>query len=1618
MASKVNTKFVAILGAGLAVAAVGVAFVGVRVLNKPASFNVTEGEKLLAAGDVEKAVAEFGKAVKKEPNNVEFLTRWVAAMERQTPAGFDKYVDVFNREYIAALRRLAETKRDDVAAHRRLLDPMVLLATLGGGDLGSWDRIASQTEDALRLFPEGGKGRDIIGRFRGIARLEQMQLRANVTDRERSAIGEDLRRAIAADPTDETATLALVRWTTDMAGRMRADRNDAEAAALVEQTRGIVQNVINAAEPGPIARLALSRLEITEAFVAAAPQRTRLIAEFNALGNSPRAAEIRKQLEDLAQKLSTTAANNVNQALTALGKLDPAAVKPLDVLQVVSDGVQFIGRDALAQGIAVLTAAHQKRPADVLVLYALARLEEQNGNLQATSDWHGKIVALKDLPLSYDGLMLFSLRDSSLMARATLALAMAEQSRSAGKSDDARKDVDSAKAFRDEFAKRVGNRTDLANQLLKFDGQLAVFQRDFLTARRLLADHSEKVGRNDPQTLRLLSGVLMEMGDFGAARDQLVRLREITRNSPNVAVRNDPQPLITLADIESRLGNQEAALRLAEEAVQSADALGASELAGRARAIAADLKQLTSPDDAVFRALSEARKFVDARLPDPEKARAELKKVVDAPLISALAGIQLSTALRGFGDTADADKVLARTREKFPNDPRILALDRQKAAPATVEAAIAEVDADARRSPLDRALAKMVIHAQTGNAEEADKQLEIAKGIDANHPLVVGRLFEDALAAKNWAEAERLAKIAGDANHDRNNGLLYRARLAAAQNRLEEAASLAQQVTELDTLNAAAWRVLGALRVRSGKVAEGVTALQRSIQIKPDDPETIIELTRAHLTARRPEDALRVARAGRDFALSAPGFIDMYLALESEFGDRTAALERRRRIFFETPFNQENTLQYLRILAQTAQWQDFNTAIQEMRASIAKARTRTDLPADRVEAFKQELDSLELGVLPLEAVYFAGTRRSDEARQVFDRMIAAVPADKREGSEHIAFADVVATFGNDQLALDVLMAGREFQKPDTMAVDRVLGDFHFNRGRWDEAAQAYRRALDSVGNEKGGVLLLRIADCLTRTNKPQEAVDLLAPIKPADDVAAVSISLLRAEAYAGLGDAAKVSENLAAAERISPRMPQIPFLRADLALRQLNLTDRSKITDAQRETLLAAQRSLEQAVALDPTMVPARRRLAETLFNLSEDELALASLREGLSLNPGDFKLRESLVASLAQLGRGDEALAVIEEGSQRTNNLEWTRLAAEEYGARGNFAKASELFSKVWEQIRSPQVASRYVLSLLSRTPPEVATARQVLAEPKLEVDKNVELLLLRARCGVAEGKSAEWNRDARAALALINPDDARQVNQFFMGLLVNVFTRPGESQPRMADAAAFVARLEPAGGFNEIFQFNLAMLRRSDPDQRDRVTPIFRTLAKSAKDKEIAYGAARIAAQEAFQRNEPAEAELFMNTAITVGSELLVARTNPSERAALTSEVAQVRIELAWLYVQQNKFQEALSLTTEVAKAAPGSLRLAEVQGLAHAGLSQWDQAGEVLRTARDRTGPSNLDKVGLTIALARVELGRGNRDQARSLAREARQILDGEAPPRPKGQAYGSDLQKLETTLSSGG
>jgi tetratricopeptide (TPR) repeat protein len=384
------------------------------------------------------------------------------------------------------------------------------------------------------------------------------------------------------------------------------------------------------------------------------------------------------------------------------------------------------------------------------------------------------------------------------------------------------------------------------------------------------------------------------------------------------------------------------------------------------------------------------------------------------------------------------------------------------------------------------------------------------------------------------------------------------------------------------------------------------------------------------------------------------------------------------------------------------------------RSAALAVRARVELNAGQNEVGLQTLEeAIRTWPFNLEAVDLLSERHF--AAKNFDRALTQFETLRTNGVSTpeivINIARCQAGLGNeDKARLELEKGATEF--PRSPALQVAIGDAWMNSRKFTEARQAYDKALelDPVYEQA----TLRIADLLVNQARVNDAVAFLEQ--------AIGKRPSSATIHFGVGD-----------------------LRKRLA---------GSTRDA---TLLgAAERSLRRATELDPTLLVARHRLAQTLFDKGDPRASLTEL-QALRQRP-DYHEDLSYDIGRAQhaIGQLDDAVKSFEDALSRRKDEPILLLAAGiAYFDRGDLGTARERLTHA-ASVANKLTAAHYYLGRVAFVEKDHKLAVQKFQLASDEEASNMEYRYWLARA-LDEGGQRQQAYNEFSAVADGIKNDAR---------------------------------------------------------------------------------------------------------------------------------------------------------------------------------------------------------------------------------------------------------------------
>lgn len=1381
MASRVNTRFVLILAMVLALAGGGVVtlayFMG---LGRHTSEQLAAlGDKQMAAGNYEEATKLYAKAVNKDQQNPRVLRLWIGALEKLTPVQKQTYQDKYYREYLPALRGLAEVLRTDAPAHRRFLDEVYTRhSRMGGSDVSELELIIKEVDTALKNFADNPAGAKSLRRYRGLARLGILTSGAQLDPEHIEQARADFKAALEADPEDAESAACLSDLDRILAAKARKERDDAASDRLIASARASITEYLDKHPTAGMALLQLLRLEVSE--------------------TGRRAQAERKSVNPMVENVDL-----VKRLVEAVRATEPASID----LSVAGGAAAYALRTPSLEfdaALAVVDRALEGRPQDSVLLTLRAEVQQQSGKFNEAIETLQQVVNLKDKPISLDGLILWELRGRAAARQVDCVLA---QWKATAKAEERKAVIDRAKTMRGALANLVGEQNPSVKLV---DARIKYQEGNIAGARIAMTSIIEREGSRDKLAHAFLGEILRRTGENGEARRCFERVVEL--DPGNV------QAHLILATLAVEAMN----VALAEQHLAAANQLdpGNTQIETQLNALR-EFQKGASTTDPVLQIIQKASALLaEPNLPEALKvAREGLANHPDELRLIALL-VQLLMASK---DREGAQAVVEGALVKRPDDATLKDIQRQLKYASPMEAQLAMIDAwDA--SALQKHISRSILYTQAGKPEQAGEELEAARAIEPDDKSVLELSFVRAVGAGKLDEAKAIGERGGASNADNLNGLSYRGRLAMAEGRFQDAVAAFTQASEIDRFNSLVWRFLGDSRFMLKQFDEAMAAYDRALETRPNDLSCVKGSVRAAYAAGRVDQALDTARKAWRSAVgvSDADFVNLLLLLEANAGagDKRWALQGRMQIAKRKPEDRENKLQLVELQITLKQFEEARRLLDELRAS----GLRPDAPPSGLRpeppssGLRPEPPDDIGSVIDLDARWHAVKGDLAGAKKVYEDYIATL-GEKHSDEPYARLSILLAYMGKDDEAIAALKEGQRFQDPAFLGTDRQLAFLYLRAGKYQEALDTIRHILEVVKTDPNNALMKGVIECQLQLGRAAEAEAAIASLGDAG-LKDQTIMLLKARA-------ALLRKDLAGARRIfdqavaaNPTAPLGYYQRADFIL------------EHEKDRRADAEADLANAIRLDPRFVAARRRLYNVLFTTGRPDQALQQLRDTLGVDPDNDEVRAMLVNVLMTREQPKAAADVIAEVMKRKpDSVMWAVQAAEVFIKAGTPDEALPFLKRAWEIDKSGPVALAYAEVIIKARDPNLATARDVVSDTSLEPDKNFQLLMKRAQIYKLAKQDRECDSDIMAAYKLMDCTDPTSATAFFNGLNA-IF-------PNFIDHVRILDKLTAQTEFKDWCLLNDLSIRAIDRNARPQLWERMQAQADREDNKDISYAA-----------------------------------------------------------------------------------------------------------------------------------------------------------------------------------
>ncbi len=1554
MASRVNTKFVAILAAVLVVVGGLAMYAGYMALSKSGADYVRKGDAAFAEGDFRKASTFYGIAFDHDRTRTDWLDKWVASLQSWTPGTRTEYNAQFAQTYMPVMKTVAHAKGTDIAAHEAYLGLILEQMQRVPYSRPAAERLINEADASITFFsyaPEDDTSWWRLLRYRGLANSTIIAQGGTVQPGVLDQTFEDLNKVLEADPSDALAARGILQIHDRAADDARLAKRFDEMARERALARGVVEDFIAANPESPDGLVAMIGVEIDEMY-------ERVFVEATRRGERPRRLDLSvflPRLDELASQIR------------AQGMFDDRLLGRFRSLEGAIDPDASLRRSE-----ALVTEALEQAPEDARLLSALSEIYNAQGERDKSLETLNRIHALRPIPMSLEGLFQFYYQEQALATEGRTHLEARASLEDTPANAAARdREMAAAQDTRKRFAQLVPE-TD--TRLTMLDGLLAVANNDLRGALTHFQQFNAQKGNSDIEGLWHEAQVAAQLDRLGVARERLEQMLEL--QPENMAA------TMLLGQVAINLSNYAHAEALFTQVLEVDPT---NEIAQNGVMQARIAQGSEKSGDPVRDALIEATKMREGTARDagdPRRAIAYLEtrfaELDSHPRIAReLASLHLL-----YEDMDSARDVMDRAIAANPEDTGLVDLRTALNEDDATDVGVKLIQSS-ETTETNKLLAIHALYRRADRLDESDVVLDRLMEVAPEHPGVLDLRLVRALREENGATAQQVVEAAVRTNADQANGLTFRARLLSWQGKVEEAIAALERAVNSGAQDTTVYRLLALMKIQAGDIAGAVGVYEQALNVRPDDIDSILGYLRTLVSVNDIPKALQRARDMEVYGRRSPDFMDMWLRLEAVAGGPTGvtfAIDRRERILELSPADRANRIELARLYVLGKRFGDARKLLDELRREndeLALVELDARWHADQVTVTTPE-----------------GARDGvTMAREVYSRYLVGLHPDEMAPA-YVSMAQFMLNRGRPQVAIEALKEARELQDPENPTADMMLGEVYSAVQEWELALATYRSIVAGGHDDEQMSFQKRVVESLLRQYRYDEAaVELtkLAHLAPADLTRLPAgqrpdptVRLQQAEVAQGQGDRAKALRLLDMAVNETPGEPLVYIQRARLKASDPALSD----------DVLA---DLEQALRLNPNDWRTLRVRAGYYYQLGRDEDAISDLKGAVRLNPSLDDVIFSLVSELVDKNRGGEASTIADEAIKaRLGDTQLTTQVASMFAEKGEWDRAALFYRQAWDKSASTPVAMRLIDSLLRTTPAKIRDARDVfnaiaLSTPNANNDPGIQGT--RAIIEYTQGqRTAAENRMAEAFDLAV--DDVNKVNSW----AANV-GRMYEDQPREA-VLSFLSRMvnaKAAGtpGRDWLELFHAQEMLSDDQTIADGLSRLtmLRETTRVAQIPRLAYRlAGRVHyTQENYQEAAnvwreglekfPGDWEMLNNLGFAVSEQL----GDPEGGLAMV--------------------EQALSVSPDNPQALDTRAAILVTLGRHGEARTTLDRA---LRIVRD------LDtRISLWTRLARVHLALGNVSQADALIEQVKANVN---VSRRRIERFGSDIEALEAEIDS--
>lgn len=1470
---------------------------------------------------------------------------WKAAQEYYSKAVYKEQGNVaYLKKWLDALRKWTpptQTQLED-AYQTKYLNCLRQLGVASKTDLVAWHEYLGTLNKMLKLsgFSRDGYENMVSQADQAMKYFEGGAANPAVDGLRRYA-GLSVVRQMRENLIDERGKEQMDKGLADLQAALKAIPNDSEVVSAMQDWHLVrAVRARRAGQNDEAKGYYDGGVKITQDFLAANPDMPEawllaLASRYTAIDKMAVGQTIKKELVDAINAASEALRPEFDAVTKKLLALDPKRISPevIDAFEALEPRATHSPKFELMEQLCARSL--EGSPDDFDTMFRLARVYEFQSKYAESNALLQKLIDLPARPVSIEAVRLYGRKVDATYEQAINAFRLVDST-----SDEKVKadQIAAGKTYRESLSKMVPS----DSLLLKYiDANIAMSTRDFTGAQKLLTEYNRATDNRNAEALWRLARVAMQLNQPGLAKQQYEAILERDRDNAFA--------LKSLGAIELQLQNLDRAIELLQHAldVDPSDKLVAQQLE-----LAKSLKSGKASDktDPVTKALIESETAFRGG-----DSKASIQIVRDAlkaaPGDTRLTQVLAQRLVRS-GDEEGAKLVVQDGLKAHPDDDNLKMMMIQLTEKDPYKRG-QQIIMSGTESELDKNVDLYTLARRFNKPEEADKIFEAIKKTNPDDPRVVEIDFVRALEAKDLAKARQISQVAEQRDLDKVGGLTFKSRVLITEGKNRDAIIALEEAQQKGVLNQQTLILLARLQLQSGRGSDAIKTYTAALSLRPNDVEVVKERIRAFLNNGQIADALIAARESERFAQGDPDFDDLRLVLEATAGNKQQALEERKRIASRDPNNLNNKLAMAGIHIELGQYNEARKVIDEVRAVK---------------------DSLE--VTQVDARWYAEQNDLNSAANVFEKYIKSLDQATLTSRPWLVYAQFALQRQRPDSALKIFEEARKYQDPKVAEVDKAIGDTCANLNLMERAADAFKRVVDA-GADSENVYRKRLIEALSKALKYDQAEKELAAMGEAVDKDPVLL-MLKAEILRGKKDFRAARDLL---DRTIQRFPNefMPYLRRAQLLADQTGNDAEVVAD------------LEAALRVNPQGWQASMLLSS--FYAQRDRLddAVKYARMTLRIRPDMTDFFQSVARELLRRGNEQAAVDVADDLLRaRANDAQLLSTVGAVFREARLYSRALNYYKQALSLSKQANSAVDVVMTALSDKPPRLDEAEAAIRAVQDQVERDPQLMLIRADVLFRRGKMQEAENDITGALKIIPRDNPNAILAWFLRsrILFN------DAKKHMA----YLEKLRTQGAMVEWFQFFKAATNvdRPTPDEKKDGIKQLESVIENTTNPAVATLAHRMRVSTFYSLKMYQEAV-------------------DAAKAGLAKFPDDWELNNNFAFISAKylgKLEEALPAAQKAANGASGSADAFDTLGWILLKLNKLDEAEAALAKALGLAGP-NLTRIPVELHLAELAVMKKNKALAEDRLKDAVKTMEQLAPA---GDEYKADVEATKKLIDS--